>query len=54
MWFDFSPMRPDDYYRQDAQRWQEMLTLRAAALKGIERSRDEKRATTELLTMPGG
>jgi len=54
MWFDFSPMRPDDYFRQDAQRWNEMLTLRAAASKGIERARDEKRATAELATMTGG
>jgi glutamine synthetase adenylyltransferase len=54
MWFDFSPMRIDDYYRQEAQRWNEMLTLRAAAINGIESARDEKRATSELLTMPGG
>ena len=53
MWFDFSPMRPDEYYRQDAQRWTEMLVLRNAAHKGIERAKDEKRATVELLTMPG-
>jgi hypothetical protein len=53
MWFDFSPMRIDDYYRQDAQRWTEMLTLRNAAYKGIERARDEKRANAELLQMPG-
>lgn len=54
MWFDFSPMRPDEYLRQEAKFFTDILTLKNAALKGIERAKDEQRAASELLTMPGG
>jgi hypothetical protein len=41
LWFDVSPLRPDEYGRQDAERWTEISQLQNAVLAGIAKARDE-------------
>jgi hypothetical protein len=43
-WFDFSPMRPDEYAATDAERWTDALEMRNAIEKGRADARAEKRA----------
>jgi hypothetical protein len=40
-WFDFSPMRPDEYAATDAERWTEALELRNVIEDARARARDE-------------
>jgi hypothetical protein len=44
-WFDFSPMRPDEYAVTDAERWTEALELRNVIEDAKARARDEARAS---------
>lgn len=41
MWFDLSPMRPDDHANTQARRWLETTTLRAAGERGRQEATDE-------------
>lgn len=41
MFYDLSPMRPDEFGRQRARRWTEAMQCRVAAQEGIEQARNE-------------
>lgn len=41
MFYDLSPMRPDEFGRQRARRWTEAMQCRIAANEGIEQARNE-------------
>lgn len=43
-WFDLSPLRPDDYKRQDAERWNEAVTLQRAIQEGKGEAGSERTA----------
>lgn len=47
-WFDLSPMRPDEYMRQDAQRWNEAVILRNAINEGIADAQGDQHAKAQL------
>jgi hypothetical protein len=49
LWYDLSPMRPDEYMRQNAWRWQEAVTLRSAYLEGKEDATREKHTRDTLM-----
>lgn len=51
MWYDLSPMRPDDYLQTNAYRWHEAVTLRNAYTEGIQQAQREKTTRDELLKM---
>lgn len=41
MWYDLSPMRPDEHAKTDARRWVETTALRQAGNDGIQEATDE-------------
>lgn len=41
LWFDLSPMRPDEWGRQDATTWHRAMAIQAAYRKGIASANDE-------------
>jgi hypothetical protein len=41
LWFDLSPMRPDEYGRTEAYRWVEAVQIRNAYQAGIDDADDE-------------
>lgn len=51
MWYDLSPMRPDDYAKTEARRWIEALALRRAGQDGMEQAASEKRSADKLTTL---
>lgn len=51
MWYDLSPMRPDEHANANARRWVEATTLRAAAQAGIQDAASEHEATEKLSAM---
>lgn len=48
LWYDLSPMRPDDLAATDATRWTEAIQLQRAWHEGIADANDEK-STNERL-----
>jgi len=51
MWYDLTPMRPDEYANTNARRWLEAVALRRAGQDGIEQAAAEKRADDKLGTL---
>jgi hypothetical protein len=51
MWYDLSPMRPDDYLRVNAYRWHEAVALRNAYNEGVQDAAREKQTHDKLLAM---
>lgn len=51
MWYDLTPMRPDEYANTNAHRWLEAVALRRAGNEGIEQAAAEKRGADKLATM---
>lgn len=41
IWFDLSPMRPDEWANTVAERWYRNARLKAAYLEGVNDARDE-------------
>lgn len=41
LWFDTSPMRPDEWQHVDLERWNEAASVQDAWQKGIEDARSE-------------
>ena len=50
MWFDLSPLRPDEWARTNYRRWVEAEALRAAYREGFDGARDEHSAATTAQT----
>lgn len=50
MWFDLSPLRPDEWARTSYRRWVEAETLRAAYQRGYADAKDEHNAATTAQT----
>lgn len=48
MWFDLSPMRPDEWAETDAARWNEAMQLRAAYQAGVEDAKGEAAMSDQL------
>lgn len=48
MWFDLSPLRPDEWAETDAARWIEAVQLRTAYQAGIEDAKGETAMTDQL------
>lgn len=46
-WYDFSPMRPDEYKRQDAERWTEALQLHNVIRQERDRAKEEAAAMSK-------
>lgn len=55
MWYDLSPMRPDEYLNTRADTWTEAVQLRNAAQDGISAARAEASGYERLanVTNPG-
>ena len=41
LWFDLSPMRPDEWAQTDAARWNEAAQMRSAYQAGVDQARRE-------------
>jgi hypothetical protein len=54
MWFDLSPLRPDEYMRMDARLWTEAVVLRNAANEGLQDAHSEGKAVTKLSSLDVG
>jgi hypothetical protein len=54
MWFDFSPMRLDEYLRQDAMLFNEIVLCKNAAEDGRSRAASEKQAMDAANAMSDG
>ena len=44
LWFDMSPMRPDEWARTDAQRWRSAIAMRNAYHAGEQDAKGEAEA----------
>ena len=51
MWYDLSPMRPDEYAETNARRWVEATTLRTAGESGQRDAAKEAEGNQKLLDM---
>lgn len=51
LWFDLSPMRPDDWANADAARWRSNLRIRKAYLEGVAEANDSVQAKRDLEQM---
>lgn len=47
-WYDLSPMRPDEYKRQDAGRWVEAVELRNAIEEGKAEAHTDRQVQVQL------
>ena len=47
-WFDLSPMRPDEFMKQESYRWQYITECQAAYEAGRKRADEEAAAVREL------
>lgn len=52
LWFDLSPMRPDEWARSDANRWNRNMKIRMAYEEGAREASDEAQAASDLANMP--
>lgn len=50
LWYDLSPMRPDEYAATNAWRWTEAVTLRAAFEQGKRDAHHEKETRDRLMS----
>jgi hypothetical protein len=51
MWYDLSPMRPDEFDRTTAYSWHEVMTLRVAFEDGRRKAHDSASAWKQAQTM---
>ena len=54
MWFDLSPLRPDEYDAMNANRWTEAVQLRNAYQTGLEDAANEAKAREQAEKMWSG
>jgi hypothetical protein len=50
-WFDMSGMRPDEYLRQDAAFYTEIVACRNAIYEGEQAALDEQKAEQKIIQM---
>jgi len=48
IWFNLSPLRPDEWAATDVERWMRNVQLRNAYQAGVDDAEDEARAAQEL------
>ena len=48
-WYDLSPMRPDDYARQEVFRWREAVACRNAYEQGVQDAARERETHDRLM-----
>lgn len=48
LWFDLSPMRPDEWARTDAQRWRTAIAMRNAYHAGERDAEGEAKAREQI------
>lgn len=52
LWFDLSPMRPDEWANSDAKRWQTNVMIRRAYMDGAAEANDDHQAREDLKKGP--